>query len=274
MRILIPTGGAAHSNKAVRFGHDLAAAAGGTATILTVIKHESDRPRAEAILARAIELLAPAGFEVQTRIRVGQPADEIIQEARESKYDLMVMGERPEHNLITRVMGSTTERVITHAPCPIIVAKEKSGPIQHILVCDSGVENNSMVRRFTRRMAELLGENVKVTLLHVMSQMSAGPGVTNGQDLSATAEELIQEHSPEGQILKRDLAILQQAQTQVHPKVRHGLVVEEILAEARSGNYDLIVIGAHCGERWQRFLLDDLARQIVIHADRPVLVIP
>jgi len=37
--------------------------------------------------------------------------------------------------------------------------------------------------------------------------------------------------------------------------------------------YDLVVIGAHRDEGWQRFLLDDLARKIVVRLDRPVLVL-
>ncbi|KPK03289.1 MAG: universal stress protein UspA, partial [Anaerolineae bacterium SG8_19] len=36
---------------------------------------------------------------------------------------------------------------------------------------------------------------------------------------------------------------------------------------------DLLVIGAHRQAGWQRFLLDDLTHQIVVRADRPVLVV-
>ena len=46
------------------------------------------------------------------------------------------------------------------------------------------------------------------------------------------------------------------------PVVRHGLVVDEILAEALFGDYDLVVIGAH-RKKWQQFLLDNLARLII-----------
>ena len=37
--------------------------------------------------------------------------------------------------------------------------------------------------------------------------------------------------------------------------------------------YDLVVIGAHREQGWQRFLLDDLAQKILAHIDRPVLVV-
>ena len=55
-------------------------------------------------------------------------------------------------------------------------------------------------------------------------------------------------------------------------RVRHGLVLEEVLEEVQSEDYDLVVIGAYRGQGWQRILLDDPARRIVVELDRPVLV--
>ncbi len=102
--------------------------------------------------------------------------------------------------------------------------------------------------------------------------MSAGPGV-QGKQLRAAAEELIFEHAPEGNLLKQDLQTLARLSVNPKPKVRHGFVVDEILAEAGDEDYDLVVIGAHRGEGWRRILLDDLAHQILTRMDRPVLVV-
>ena len=60
----------------------------------------------------------------------------------------------------------------------------------------------------------------------------------------------------------------------VEAKVRHGLVVDEILDEACNGDHDLVVIGAHGATGWRRHLLDDVARQIVNQIDALVLVVP
>jgi nucleotide-binding universal stress UspA family protein len=76
----------------------------------------------------------------------------------------------------------------------------------------------------------------------------------------------------EGDLLERDIHSLEKSGLHSVPKVRHGLVVDEILAEARSGDYDLIVIGAQ-RQKWQRFLLADLSHQIIEQVDRPVLVV-
>lgn len=112
----------------------------------------------------------------------------------------------------------------------------------------------------------------EMTLLHVMSQMVAAPGVP-GWELRAEAAELMERHTREGKLLQQDLAALQGVIPHIQPRVRHGLVVDEIVAEADEGDYDLVVIGAHQGEGWARLLLDDITSQIMSQTDRSVLVV-
>lgn len=273
MHILMATGGSPHSELVLRVGAQIAGRVGRTPTILTVVRREVDYPRAEAILVRACQLLKPEVPNVRTSIRIGHPAEEIIREAEEGNYNLVIVGEKQRHDVVTRfLLGSTAERVVEYAPCPVIIAKGQARPIQRILLCDSGADGPSLLDRFTQQLPKLIGNEEEVTVLHVMSQISAGPGV-RGAQLRAAAEELIHNHTPEGELLERDIQFLEQLSVHPRPKVRHGLVVEEILEEAQGGDYDLVVIGAHRGEGWRRILLDDLARQIIVQMDRPVLVV-
>jgi len=242
-------------------------------TVLTVIKHEADYAQTNLILNHARQLLASEIQTVQTKVRVGHPAEEIIREAEEGGYDLLIVGEREHHKLMTRfLLGSTAGRVVEHAPCPVIVAKGQIGPLHRLLLCDSDVDHPSLVNRFTSQLAGLIRGDEKITILHVMSQIGAGPGVS-GTQLRAAAETLMAEQTPEGRLLERDIHILEEVGVHPHPKVRHGLVVDEILAEAKEGDYSLVVIGASPGQGWRRILLDDLAHQIIVKMDRPILVV-
>jgi nucleotide-binding universal stress UspA family protein len=275
MQILVATGGSPHSGAALHFSTYIMPAQHDEErlTVLTVLKHETERPQADAILARADQVLKAVISNVQTKVRIGHPAEEIIREAEDGGYNLVIVGEKQHHGLVTRfLLGSTAERVVEHAPCPVIIAKGTIGPIRRILLCDSGIEQPSLLSRFTAQFGDLLKGGEEVIVLHVMSQMSAGPGVS-GKQLRAEAEELIKTHAPEGQLLERDIQLLERLNVQPQPKVRHGLVVDEILAEARGGHYDLVVIGAHQGQGWRNILLDDLAHQIIAQMDRPVLVV-
>lgn len=272
MRILIVINSTSQIDNTLAFCTQIVVRAGEAPTVLTVIER-----RSEHLLRRADELQSYAWKILEipdliTRVRIGNPAKEITLEAKERNYDLVVMREERTSYLVRPLHESIALRVAERVPCPTIVVKGNARPIRRILLCDSGAGGLPVLSRFTAQLADLLEGEEDVTILHVMSQMSAGPGVL-GNHLQASVEELIAEHTPEGQLLGRDVQVLEQPGIHPIPKVRHGLVVDEILAEARIGDYDLLVIGAHDGERWQRYLLEDLARKILIRSDRPVLMV-
>ena len=273
MHILIATGGSPHSDQAVRLGSRLTAWLEGEALLVTVVASSDRRPDGEAILERTLEsLTAIEAARTRAKIAVGQPAEEIVAEARREDVDLIVVGEREEHGLLTRLLSPTSERVIAQAPCPVLIAKGMSDRFRRILVCDSGAEENGLLDRFTEQLPAFLTEASDVTVLHVMSQMGAGPGV-RGWELRADAEALMEADTPEGALLEHDMEVLEESPGEHHAKVRHGRVVAEILAESEKDDYDLVVIGAHRAEGWQRLLLDNLAHQIIAEIRRPLLVV-
>ena len=66
----------------------------------------------------------------------------------------------------------------------------------------------------------------------------------------------------------------------VRAKLRHGLVVDEVMAEAIQGDYDLVLIGGHQAPpafegraQVRNYLLEDVADQIVMALQRPVMVV-
>lgn len=274
MHILIATGGSPHSDVAVHLGGYVAEAAGAPVTLLTVTKNRTGKADAEALLFRASTLL-PAGVEAEQVVRIGQPADQIVREAAELKqrgrHVLLILGERTQHGLARRILAPTVKRILQRMPGSVLIARGPVRPPKRLLVCEGGREP-SLLQRLMAQVRPLLAGVDSLTVLHVMSQMAAYPGV-RGWELRADAEELIEARAPEGEILEDDLEELGRLKVYGEAKVRHGLVVKEILKEARVGDYDLVVIGAHEGPRWQRFLLDDLAQDIVDLCDRPVLVV-
>jgi nucleotide-binding universal stress UspA family protein len=56
--------------------------------------------------------------EVHTEILEGSPAEAIIEVANTSKSDLIVMGSRGLGRLAGLLLGSTSQKVVSHAPCP------------------------------------------------------------------------------------------------------------------------------------------------------------
>ncbi len=272
MRILMATGGSLHSETALWLGGQIAATCGAAPTALTVIGKEGERQAGEQILKRAQTILRQITPHLETKMRVGRPDVEILREAAAGGYDLLVIGDRQLHSFGTRMRGSVVAKIARQTPCSLLIAKGKIEPLQRILVCDSGNQQPSVVTSLVETgLVGLLGHARMITVLHVMSQMSAGTGADEDEDVFVA--ELMTTGAPEGTILHQDLALLAVQGIAATATVRRGLVVDEILTEAQMGDYDLVVVGVHRDEGWQRLLLDDITHKVAVEIDRPVLIV-
>ncbi|HXW57499.1 MAG TPA: universal stress protein [Candidatus Cybelea sp.] len=71
------------------------------------------------ILQRAKEL----GVELETDIAVGHPVEQIVHRAESERVDLIVLGRRGKSRFEKMLVGSTAEKVLRYAHCPVMVVK-------------------------------------------------------------------------------------------------------------------------------------------------------
>ncbi|MDB6035082.1 MAG: uspa protein [Verrucomicrobiales bacterium] len=57
-------------------------------------------------------------------VRTGKPYEEIIETARETKSEVIVLGSHGYTGIRRVYLGSTAERVVRHAPCHVLVVRE------------------------------------------------------------------------------------------------------------------------------------------------------
>jgi nucleotide-binding universal stress UspA family protein len=78
---------------------------------------------ANAILQQAVEVVGKVPAEVHTELIEGDPAEAIIEVAKTRKSDVIVMGSRGLGRLAGLVLGSTSQKVVSHAPCPALIVR-------------------------------------------------------------------------------------------------------------------------------------------------------
>jgi nucleotide-binding universal stress UspA family protein len=290
MRILLCTDGSPHGQAALRFGALLARKASEPATLLGVVEKPVEWDRIGQALEEGRRWLTGAP-EPHTRTREGHAAEQILEEAAAQRYELVVVGARGRRGITRFVMGSTAERIARHAQVPVLIVRGERQAIKRVLLCTGGKAPGLKVVEFGGRLARLVG--AQATVLHVMSQVSAAPILPQTgafrvmpqtpdppdsshfqlADLEAPAEELMARETPEGLHLKEALAILDGLGVPARALVRHGLIADEIGAEACESDYDLVVIGAQAVTGWMRLLVKEVGQQILgCCLDRPILV--
>jgi nucleotide-binding universal stress UspA family protein len=270
MRVLLCTNGSAWANRALEMGKQIALATASAVDVLAVAQSAERLDEVGEAIEAAVADLQVKDIVVNVHQRVGGLAEEVIQQAHAAPYDLVVIGSRGRRGIKRLFLGSVAAHVIGHAPTSVMVVKRRRRALKQFLVCSAAGPVSENAVRFAGRLAQAVGASV--TLIHVMSQLP----VTGGADLvdlQAPANELIQRGSREGIHLSQMLDLLTVEGTSARAVVRHGLVVNEIIAEAKEGQFDLLVIGAHVTPGISTLLSGDLAEQILLTADLPILVV-
>jgi nucleotide-binding universal stress UspA family protein len=133
MKILIAYDGFERSTAALVEGAKLARATDAEITVLSVIPpdarasksggHVGLAPHAHVDVANAHRFLREQGLESEMKTASGPPAEEIVSEATEGGYDLIVVGARARGAL--GKLGSVSAKVLRLATCPVLVAGER-----------------------------------------------------------------------------------------------------------------------------------------------------
>ena len=204
---------------------------------------------------------------VMPRLLSGVPWAAIIK-AAEHDIDLIVVGTHGRTGLARILIGSVAEKVIRHAPCPVLVVRPDGtpGPFTHVL-CP--VDFSASARQATELAVQLVQPGgAGITLLHVIEVPVAysgeirDPGFYRELDKRSTA--LLEEWGAE---LRTKTAV------PVSIRCRIGHPGAQTLA-ALDGDrtFDLVVMGSHGRTGIARALLGSVAEKVVRHASCPVLV--
>ena len=232
---------------------------------------------AKLFLENFREKQIPESIAGASVVLTGSPWHEITELAASGKFDLIVIGTHGHTALKHLWLGSTTENVVRHAPCPVLTVREQplavflpgQNPIRarKILVpTDFSELSNKAVERAVA-LAHRFG--AKIDLVHVLEP--------------PPYPEFGYVHVPmkEGALRKAAEAHFERLRSEIpalvdlvdYTPVRTGNAPYEIVQAARQLNSDLIVIGTHGRTGIKRLALGSTAEKVVRHAHCPVLVL-
>ena len=135
--LLVPVDFSAHSLHALDFAEKLAKESGGTLTLLHVVEPIPGWEDAPALVSTS-QLAREAEQKLQrlpserhidprligrTVVKVGTPWYEITQTAKDLGRDLIVIATHGYTGWKHVLIGSTAERVVRHASCPVLVVR-------------------------------------------------------------------------------------------------------------------------------------------------------
>jgi nucleotide-binding universal stress UspA family protein len=269
MKILICSDGMPAAESAIQLGGLLAGPLQAETTILGIAEKSGDeRPLREALEKQAQSLRAQK-FGLEISMHAGEAVRQILDQTSKTSYDLVVIGARWTGATGHYWRSEKTYEVIKAIQPPVLVAIGECKQLKRFLVCTGGKEFIEQAIQLTGKLAAALGASV--TLLNVMAEPPAI--YADLVQLEEDVSRLLESKSELGTNLQRQKRELERLGVSAEVRLRHGIVIDQVFEEARDGDYDLIVTGTSQARGLLRhYIMGDLTRSILNHANCPVLV--
>jgi nucleotide-binding universal stress UspA family protein len=77
----------------------------------------------EEIIQKAVQTVGAVSADIHTEMIEGDPAETIIEVAKTRDSDVIIMGSRGLGKLAGLLLGSTSQKVVSHATCPVLIVR-------------------------------------------------------------------------------------------------------------------------------------------------------
>ena len=233
---------------------------------ITGMAHQALQRDGEHILSRTLDLLSFPSCTPRTRMEEGAPADLIMSVAREEQVDIILMGARGKGQVREVLLGSVSQRVLTHAHCPVLVVNTLVDRLHNLLVAIQGEEDIKRVTQFLQKKPFPKGTTMKIlTVVPIPRSLLRGGA-------SASEEKIEQALKSAESFLDRAVNEIQTAPYPVKPLVSLGNPAPTILEGSKLLGPDALMVGVHHPSTFTRFVLGSVSHTVIHHSTHPILV--
>lgn len=283
-RLLLSTDGSEFSEGAIREAIKLAKRCGSKLAMMSVVETnaeyaaiapqlvEKEAKNAKEHLVSAAARAKAEGVEAETVIRESEDIyAAVAEEAQKRESTMIVVGRRGRKGLTRLVMGSTTARVIGHAPCSVLVVPRAAQVgFGSIVTATDGSKYSAAAASEAIGIAKR--NNSRLTIVAVVPADIAMP---TDLDFAALQQQKLADQEMEAAERNaravRDAA--QEEGVEARAFVMTGKPADAIIETARDAKADLIVVGSHGRTGLDKLLMGSVAERVIVLAPGAVLVV-
>ena len=281
--ILLADDGSAHARAAVDLICSLPLPPQCHVTALRVFgsQQASELGVLEDALAATCTRLKEHGFQVDSQLLLGSPAEMITQYAEEHKMDLIVVGAKGLRATLGILLGGVAQQVVEYASHPVLVVRAPYTPLERILLVTDGSPHSE-------RTAEFLGEfplpmSIDIHVMYVLPPLpirnviyspSGEPVLYEPPAVSEIDKaELAREERIGNELLERTIGQLGNYGIRSVPVLKRGDAATEIIEYIKENKINLTVCGSRGASQIQSWLMGSVSRKLVHYSGCSVLVV-
>lgn len=272
--ILIITNGTKESFPAIEQGTWLAATLASSVMLLGIT--EKPDPAAidtshplEDVFEQAVGLFKAQGVGYRLEVRNGS-AERIVPQEAKRNGSIVVLGPLGRPQIQRFVTGRSIRHFIEEIAQPLLYVPETRLPVKRILISVGGLGYDVSAEHIAMQIASKSG--AEITLLHIVPPIELN--YPTAEAINRNWQNVAETDTPIGRSLRQSLENAKSAGVTASVKVRHGNVIEEIFAETREGDCDLLCMGSSYSVHSLRQMYSaNVTAEIMERVRRPVMTV-
>ena len=219
----------------------------------------------QQLLDHTATLLPSKGLSIARVCEFAKPASLILDKARETRADLIVIGARGKGRVGEFVLGSVSHRVAMHADCTTLIVRAREGPVKRVTVAIEGHDDGARLKAWL--LSHPFKNPVDLTIVSVVRPIpSTDPfSLFPLQDWTGIAVRSAED------LVKNLAAAVMNHRYTVGTQVTVGDPTDILTERAKSA--DLLIIGSHGRKGLERFLLGSISHALLHHVPCPILIV-
>lgn len=285
--LILAVDGSEHANAAIKLIQNLPLPKTCKISIISVLIPRNAQYHAtlQHFMEQTGILLQSKGYNVETCLLTGYPAEQIIEFSNQHNPNLIVLGAKGLRGTPRILLGGVAQQVIEYACCPVLLVRPPHTEARRILLVTDGSEHSKFAVRHLGVCP--LPKDAEVTILHVLPPevtpemlirswpygMDAIPVITSIEIEEKLARQAEDEEQSGATLLRHTAKELSALGIEAKTEMRRGDAATVILEYAQENQSDLIIAGSRGLTQIQSWFLGSVSRKLVHYAECSVLIV-
>ena len=282
-KILLADDGSEHARAAAELVSELPLPPECRVTVLRVFgsQQAAELTLLEEAVAQTRAVLEGKGFQVNSELLLGFPAQKITEYAEENRLDLIVVGAKGLRATFGILLGGIAQQVVEYSSCPVLVVRKPHTSIKRALFVTDGSANSQRAMEYLGQFPFPAGLDMRV--MHVLppppfpiiSVASSGDRIL--YEPMAVTEAIAKERALEEEagkaLLDSTVKTLEGYGIKATAILKRGDAATEIIDYIKDHQIDLTISGSRGLSRIRSWLMGSVSRKLVHYSTCSMLIV-
>ena len=275
--IMIFTNGFEGTWPAIQYGAWIAKSMHARLLLTGIVESGDENHPVEDIFSKAVSLFQEFEIDYSLELENGLAEDVIMRHTELQKpsqtndpEQMLILGPFGRAQVRKLLVGKSFRKIMSAVTAPILYIPAMRIPLKRVLICMGGLDYSFAAEHLGLKVAQM--NQSSITLLTVVPPIDLD--YPEARKIRDNWKNLVETDTTQGRSLREGLKMARETGLEARVTVRHGNIVEQILAEIKEGEYDLVCMGSQYSTKGLRqYYTPNITADVAESSECPILTV-